>query len=237
MQLPLFYIPDYKNEAELILDEVNSRHVIQVLRKGVGDLIQLTDGKGSIFTAEISADHKKHCTVAIREVKQISKPVRNISIAISLLKNANRFEWFLEKATELGVSNIIPILSHRTEKERFRHDRMHQILISALLQSQQAWLPVLHQPITLELLFLQEEVVASPQKFIAHCEEQERTALIRAYDPTKKDALILIGPEGDFTSTEITLALKNNFSPVTLGDTRLRSETAGVVAATLLCLV
>jgi 16S rRNA (uracil1498-N3)-methyltransferase len=146
-----------------------------------------------------------------------------------LIKNTNRFEWFLEKATEIGVSEIIPIICERTEKQNFRHDRMKNILISAMLQSQQAWLPILHEPIK----FLEVVKNSSQQnKYIAHCSEEEKKEL--SNETSRKSSIILIGPEGDFTKNEIELAIENKFVPVTLGDTRLRTETAGMVAAVLL---
>jgi 16S rRNA (uracil1498-N3)-methyltransferase len=154
---------------------------------------------------------------------------RKVSIAISLLKNTNRLEWFLEKATEMGISEIIPLLCQRTEKQQFRFDRMNQILISAMLQSQQTWLPVLQQPTKIE------EVIAKAvdtQKLIAHCEETNKQQILQL--AITKEVQILIGPEGDFTTTEINLALHKGYLPVSLGDSRLRTETAGVVAAALL---
>ena len=202
-----------------------------------GDQLSLTDGKGTLLTAEITNAHKKHCEVTIVGIRLPTPDYRlpTISIAISLLKNPSRFEWFLEKATELGISEIIPLLCERTEKEKFRHERMQQICISAMLQSQQVWLPVLHQPIAFSLLFRQEEVVAKKQKFIAHCDDDTGKNQLSSFQPFDS-GIILIGPEGDFTRQEIELALENNFLPVALGPTRLRSETAGIVAAALLCI-
>ncbi len=136
----------------------------------------------------------------------------------------------MEKATELGVIEIIPLICERTEKEKFRHDRLQGICISAMLQSQQVWLPVLHEPVSFtDLPFPQYN---NHQKFIAHCEESNKTPLTD--QPVNQLTIILIGPEGDFTSAEIELATSNEFIPVALGDTRLRTETAGVVAAALL---
>lgn len=235
MSLPFFYISEYKpTDVEISLDEDNSRHIIQVLRMKKGEQLNLTDGKGNLLTTTIIADHKKHCVVAVQE-KQFRSPwPRKVMIAISLLKNANRFEWFLEKATEIGVNEIIPLVCHRTEKERFRHDRMEAILISAMLQSQQCWLPVLHQPITFDMLLRQEEIVNASQKFIAHCIENEKRNLADLVNESVASQLILIGPEGDFTKEEIDYALENRFDAVSLGDTRLRTETAGIVAGVLL---
>jgi 16S rRNA (uracil1498-N3)-methyltransferase len=164
----------------------------------------------------------------------IPRTGRKTSIAISLLKNANRFEWFLEKATELGITEIIPLICDRTEKQHFRFDRMQNILTSAMLQSQQAWLPLLHQPVGFGQLLKQEDVIDNTQKFIAHCIPGSKKSLAELVNPSLPSQIILIGPEGDFTSEEIAFATEHYFIPVSLGDTRLRSETAGMVAAVLL---
>jgi 16S rRNA (uracil1498-N3)-methyltransferase len=238
MTLPFFYIARYDPvQKEIILDEDTSRHVVQVLRMSVGEKLNLTDGKGYLLTAVIKDDHKKHCVVEVEQSQFVASKGKNVVIAISLLKNTNRFEWFLEKAAELGVTAIIPLLCTRTEKEKFRHDRLQQILVSAMLQSQQVWLPVLHEPIAYDLLFRQEEVQAVQDKYIAHCEEGQKQELVNELPAASNSRIILIGPEGDFTSEEISAALAAHFKPVGLGETRLRTETAGVIAATLLCLV
>lgn len=237
MQLPFFYIAEYNSQKEIELDEDTSRHVVQVLRMKKGQALNLTDGKGHLINALVSDDHKKHCIVTVDHIK-FSDPVsRKISIGISLLKNTSRFEWFLEKATEIGVNEITPFICHRTEKQKFREDRMKSIVVSAMLQSQQVWLPVLHDPIDYNLLFRQEEIAQKEQKFIAHCIESEKRNLTDMVNESLSSQVILIGPEGDFTKDEIDLALASHFIPVALGDTRLRAETAGIVAATLLRLV
>lgn len=235
MSLPIFYIETAAAVSQIItLPEEASKHIIQVLRKQVGDRVQLTDGLGNLLTAEIVDDHKKKCGVRIADTQYTAPPARSITVAISLLKNASRIEWFLEKATEIGIQSIIPLLCERTEREHFRHDRMNSILISAMLQSQQSWLPVLHQPVGYEQLFRLEEVLQHEQKFIAHCIEGDRKELREEVRVAAASQLILIGPEGDFTPTEIELALQHQFVPVVMGHNRLRTETAGVVAATLL---
>jgi 16S rRNA (uracil1498-N3)-methyltransferase len=160
-----------------------------------------------------------------------------VTVAISLLKNASRFEWFLEKATEIGVSGIVPLLCERTEKEHARIDRLRSILVSAMLQSQQAWLPELSEPMGFSELVGRP---ASGGRYIAHCLEAplstDSLADWRKTADGVPPQLILIGPEGDFSPKEVEAALKEGFLPVTLGENRLRTETAGVVAATLLCI-
>lgn len=233
MALPFFYIADYNSlQKEIVLDEDTSRHVVQVLRMKEGEQLNLTDGTGTLLTAEISASHKKHCSVRVINSLLTTHYSRKITIAISLLKNSNRFEWFLEKATEIGVSEIIPIICERTEKQKFRHDRMKGICVSAMLQSQQCWLPVLHEPVQFDDLIMRR--FDDYQKLIAHCIDEKKETLTHLQISKPPNQLILIGPEGDFTKQEIELALKHNFIPVSLGETRLRTETAGVVAATLL---
>jgi 16S rRNA (uracil1498-N3)-methyltransferase len=243
MALPFFYKEDIAADSEsIILDEDASKHIVQVLRMKKGDRLNLTDGMGNLFTSEIIDDHKKKCVVKILSEIYHQPSEKKITIAISLLKNPNRFEWFLEKATEIGVNEIIPLICERTEKQHFRFDRMRGILISAMLQSQQCWLPDLLEPVKLSNVFSKEY---DGQKFIAHCEaENNKEALTNKLInlPTRQagqsaNKLILIGPEGDFTKEEIEQALKSKFIPAALGETRLRTETAGVVAATLLCII
>lgn len=238
MSLPIFYIESAAAVNDIItLPEEASKHIIQVLRKQIGEQVQLTDGMGNLLTAEIINGHKKKCGVRIIHEQHAPTADRQITVAISLLKNASRFEWFLEKATEIGIQTIIPLLCERTEREHFRYDRMKSILVSAMLQSQQSWLPVLHQPVGYEQLFRQEDIMGISQKFIAHCMEDARLALHQEVQAEQPSQIILIGPEGDFTSAEVSLAIQHQFVPVTLGNNRLRTETAGVVAATLLKIV
>jgi 16S rRNA (uracil1498-N3)-methyltransferase len=203
MSLPFFYIESLDaGTKSIVLDEDTSRHVVQVLRMKVGEQLNLTDGRGNLITAEIAAAHKKHCEVKRQTTHQEPRAARQITIAISLLKSTNRFEWFLEKATELGISEIIPLICERTEKQKFRYDRMQGICISAMLQSQQTWLPVLHEPVEYKKVVGQS---AAEGKFIAHCNEGPKDQLTNK--PINRASLILIGPEGDFAKQEIDLAL------------------------------
>jgi 16S rRNA (uracil1498-N3)-methyltransferase len=232
MALPFFYIEEITATDNLVLNEETSKHIVQVLRMQNGELLQLTNGKGNLFTAEIIDNNRKKCSVKIIQTTNDQQPIGNITIAISLVKNATRFEWFLEKATEIGITEIIPLICTRTEKQHFRYDRMQGILISAMLQSQQTFLPVLHEPVKFS------EVVSKAtqeQKFIAHCEDENNKVQLTSQPLNPSTSkMILIGPEGDFTKEEIQLALQNNFIPVALGNTRLRTETAGIAAAVTL---
>lgn len=235
MALPFFYIEAFDASQQLItLNEETSRHVVQVLRMQVGEQLNLTDGKGSLLTAAISDAHKKHCVVRIQATSYQPQAARKITIAVSLVKNASRFEWFLEKATEIGVTEIIPLLCERTERQHFRYDRMKGILVSAMLQSQQTWLPVLHEPVKFENLKMMQ--FDNALKLIAHCEETERKSFSNFPIDQFSNCIILIGPEGDFTTTEINTAIAEGYKPAMLGETRLRTETAAMVASTLLCI-
>jgi 16S rRNA (uracil1498-N3)-methyltransferase len=233
MELPFFYIEDVAQD-EVQLDEDTSRHVVSVLRMKTGERLRLTDGRGNLLEAEITEAHKKKCAVKVIQKQFTPADGRKTVIGISILKNTSRFEWFLEKATELGLSEIIPMVCDRTEKEHFRYERMKGILISALLQSQQVWLPVLHQPVGFGELLRLDDINRIEQRFIAHCLPGQKDRLSLLVDPSKPAQMVLIGPEGDFTQEEVAFALEYHFIPVSLGNTRLRAETAGVVAATIL---
>jgi 16S rRNA (uracil1498-N3)-methyltransferase len=233
VNFPFFYKEDLVADAQHVtLDEDTSKHIVQVLRMKSGERLQLTDGKGNLYTAAITENHKKKTVVQIESHSYSQPPSQKVTIAISLLKNTARFEWFLEKATEIGVTEIIPLLCHRTEKEHFRYDRMKNILVSAMLQSQQVWMPELHEPVRFEDLINRE--FDNTNKLIAHCEEDNKQSISNYKMAGSFNSLLLIGPTGDFTKEEIALAKQQDFKPVTLGATRLRTETAGIVAAALL---
>jgi 16S rRNA (uracil1498-N3)-methyltransferase len=231
MELPFFYLADIPADAAaLILPEETSKHIVSVLRMQEGEELQLTNGLGTIVRASIQKAHKRNCVLHAIDLKQTADSRKPVTVAISLLKNPGRFEWMLEKVTEIGVKSVIPLLSQRTERQHFRTDRMKSIMVSAMLQSQQSWLTELSEPVSFT------EVIKSGEyknKYIAHCLPEQRTSLRQeAYQSVT--SIILIGPEGDFSPLEITAALEYGYKPVTLGDTRLRTETAGVIAATLL---
>jgi 16S rRNA (uracil1498-N3)-methyltransferase len=232
MALPFFYKEDLNaSSTDVVLDETTSKHMVQVLRMENGEQLQLTNGKGVLFTAEIIDNNRKKCSTRILQTTSPKQQTTNITIAISPVKNNTRFEWFLEKATEIGVTEIIPLVCTRTEKIAFKFDRMKSILVSAMLQSQQCWLPVLHEPTKFTALVKSSD---QQQKFIAHCIDDAKRRLTDLNNESLSSKIILIGPEGDFTTDEIEMALQNNFNAVSLGHTRLRTETAGIVAATFL---
>jgi 16S rRNA (uracil1498-N3)-methyltransferase len=235
MSIPYFYFAHLATmEQEFTLNENSSRHIVQVLRMQSGENLQLTDGKGLSVIASIREANKKRCLVNIikKEVKEKSR--LRTQIGVSLLKNTSRFEWFLEKATELGISEIVPLICARTEKQQFRMERMRGILESALIQSQQVWMPDLLEPKTLKDFVVNAQ---SDRKLIAHCETGPKKKLSEALEGEQTSRLILIGPEGDFTGEEIKRALDCDFVEVHLGENRLRSETAAVSAAVLMKLL
>lgn len=230
MALPYFFEKNIPfNYATMGLSEETSKHCIQVLRMKTGEKLQLTDGFGNCYTATIVNEDKRHCQVALSNAVYVAPPARKVTVAVSIIKNNSRLEWFIEKATEIGVAAIVPLICSRTEKQHFRADRMQAILISAMLQSRQNWLPALKAPLAFDS-FIND--MHNGQKLIAHCEEQQKQTIHSL--ELQNEVIIAIGPEGDFTNQEIDLALKSSFIPVSLGDTRLRTETAALVAATLL---
>jgi 16S rRNA (uracil1498-N3)-methyltransferase len=235
MTAPTFYCVELVPAGEMqVLNEETSKHLIQVLRKVEGDEVLLTNGKGAKARAFLTEANRKRAGVRVMDVHSEEEKAHKVSIAISPIKNTSRFEWFLEKATEIGVFGIMPLLCERTEREKIRFDRMQNIVVSAMLQSQQSWLPRLTQPLNFE------QAVASgfDQKLIAHCSEADKIPLVSLLQKENLNrplsSIIFIGPEGDFTDKEIETALSHDFIPVSLGTTRLRTETAGIVAATLL---
>ena len=227
--LPLFFQENLDRPEDLVVaSEETRRHVVTVLRMQVGESILLTDGKGLEVEAEITKADKKTLELKKRKATRHDPPVQQIILAISLLKNATRFEWMLEKATEIGITSFYPLLAERTERQHFRGERLRQILISASMQSGRFHFPVLHEPITSTSLV---DIDFSGNKYIAHCMQGEKQVLRRQ----EGNQILLIGPEGDFSPTELDMALAKGFQPVTLGNTRLRTETAGIVGAVLMC--
>jgi len=230
MSVPYFYEPLIATGmTQFTLSETSSKHCVQVLRMDVGEQIDITNGQGGLFHATIQVAHKKNAVVTITASTQTDPPKQKLQLGISLLKNAVRLEWLFEKATEIGVTSITPLVCERTIHERFKTDRMQQIIQSAMIQSQQTWLPVLSEPMPL-LQFITKNSAA--QKLIAHCEPLHKTS-IQSIEPSN-DLMLLIGPEGDFAPSEIEAAIAKEFMPIDLGPTRLRTETAGIFALSCL---
>lgn len=222
----IFYTPDISGN-NYTLDETESKHCIRVLRLDAGDEITLVDGKGGFFTAKITDPNPKRC--AVRIVKsELNFGLRNfyIHVAIAPTKNIERIEWFLEKATEIGINRVTPLLCRYSERKEIKGDRLEKVMVSAMKQSLKAYLPQL-DPLTKFNEFITQPFQG--QKFIAHCEENHRDLLTKMI-VSNQNYLILIGPEGDFSTEEIEMAISAGFNPVSLGDSRLRTETAGVIA-------
>ncbi len=230
MSIPFFFEPSLPNlPAHFTLSADTAKHCIQVLRMKEGEMMMLTDGVGNRFDATLLSANKTQAVVLLSNKTEVA-PITPISgIAISFVKNPARMEWFLEKATEIGIRHFYPLISTRTEKHHFKAARWESIIVSAMLQSQQSWKPILHQPIHFnELIKMKSEGL----KMIAHCEKAEKAPLQNL--ALTNNQLILIGPEGDFSPVEIDAAIHQGFTPVSLGSNRLRTETAGLVAAVLL---
>ncbi len=226
--MQLFYNPDIQPKAEtFIFDKEESRHIVKVLRKKEGDKIQITNGSGHLFNSEIVFANEKKCEVKITSEEAFDPVHYSLHLAVAPTKLNERYEWFLEKATEIGIHEITPIICEHSERINFKADRFEKIVQSAMKQSVQFYLPKLNEPIAYNT-FVNEQ--RDGQLFIAHCEETDKTLLKNALQPKQK-VTILIGPEGDFSTKEIKLALEKNYIPVSLGNTRLRTETAAVVAA------
>jgi len=222
----IFYTPNISGKT-YTLDETESKHCVRVLRLEKGDEITLVDGRGGFFTAEIADPNPKRCAVNVVK-SELNFGLRNfqVQVAIAPTKNIERMEWFLEKATEIGIDRVTPLLCRYSERKEIKHDRLEKVMVSAMKQSLKAYLPHLDE------LTKFNDFIKQPfegQKFIAHCEEQHRELLKNEVKPAG-NYLILIGPEGDFSPEEIEMAIAFGFLPVSLGDSRLRTETAGVVA-------
>ena len=224
--MQLFYVPDISG-AEVVLNETESKHAIRVLRLTEGTQVQLIDGEGGFYEAIISVAHHKRCKLLItNSVSEFEKRNFKLHLAIAPTKNIDRFEWFLEKCTEIGIDEITPLLSEHSERKVVKPERLEKILVAAMKQSLKAYLPEL-KPINNF-----NDVVSMSEyqnKYIAHCNDGDKVHL---KNEIKKgaDAFILIGPEGDFSKEEVTFALQNGFKEISLGNARLRTETAGVVA-------
>lgn len=224
----LFYTPDIDpSHPQYFLSEEESKHCIRVLRLETGAEVQLIDGKGGLYNAIIKDAHPKRTILQINSViSSFNKRNHYLHIAVAPTKNIERMEWFLEKATEIGIDEITPIICARSERKEVKVERLNKIITSAIKQSIKAYHPVLNEAITYNQLLSKH---LEGQKFIAHCEKGDKITLQNELG-TQGKYLILIGPEGDFTPGEIDIALQNGFKAITLGESRLRTETAALEA-------
>jgi 16S rRNA (uracil1498-N3)-methyltransferase len=226
--MQLFYTTDIRGNLAYF-DETESRHLTQVLRRKVGDIVQFTDGQGHLFSGEIIEVGKRNCGVMIQQTTTNfeARPFR-LHIAIAPTKNMDRLEWFLEKATEIGIDEITPLICKRSERTVVKTERLKGVLASAMKQSLKAYLPIINEATDFSQ-FMKQNFAENEQRFIAYCNDTERHPLSKMYEKSK-NCVILIGPEGDFTEAEVQMAFKKEFVGVSMGNSRLRTETAGVVA-------
>ena len=225
--MQLFYSPNItETTSSFTFGKDESRHIVKVLRKSIGDTLHITNGKGWLFTAQVAGPNSNKCNVKIISKTFRPKHGYNLHLAVAPTKMNDRYEWFLEKATEIGIDSITPIICEHSERKTIKPERFERILQSAMKQSLSCHLPKLNPAIPFKDFIVQD---FNGHLFIAHCEETNRKSLKSLLKP-KTNITILIGPEGDFSTNEIETALKNHFIPVTLGETRLRTETAAIVA-------
>lgn len=225
--MQLFYNPELKeNDQEIVFDKKESKHIIKVLRKTINDKLLITNGKGFLFKSEITDSNHNKCKAKIIEKTYFPPSDFHLHIAIAPTKKNDRFEWFLEKSTEMGIHQITPIICEHSERRKVNLDRFNRIIQSAMKQSLQYYIPKLEKPVSFNE-FISKEI--NGNKFIAHCEESAKDFLQHKIKP-KTEIVILIGPEGDFSSSEIQEAIATGFEPISLGKNRLRTETAAIAA-------
>ena len=225
--MQLFYNPDINENSDFFaFDKEESKHIIKVLRKKDTDILFVTNGLGFLFKTEITLASDTKCTVKIVSFEKEKPLPYQLHLVVAPTKMNDRFEWFLEKATEIGISEITPIICDHSERKQIKTDRFDKIILSAIKQSNQLYLPKLNEPMSFkDFIKLKNEGL----QLIAHCEEQDKKSLKNVLKPNE-NITMLIGPEGDFSLKEIQLAMANSFIPVSLGNTRLRTETAAIVA-------
>ena len=232
--MQFFYTPDI-NSDEYTLSKEESRHCIQVLRKKIGDIIYLVDGKGGYYKATLIGDNPKSCHLKIDNVERnYGKSDIHIHIAIAPTKMNERFEWFLEKSTEIGINEITPIICEHSERKVLKLERMNKILVAAMKQSKQAYLPKLNAAVSFDS-FVSNNTIE--ERYIANCAENDKKKQFKEVIKKGTDTLVLIGPEGDFSQKEINYAMRHGFSSVSLSKNRLRTETAAIVSCNTINLI
>ncbi len=225
--MQLFYTPSLTPESQsFVFDKKESAHIVKVLRKSAGETLQVTNGKGNLFTAQITTANPNRCAVEMVACQTLPPLPYTLHMAVAPTKRNERMEWFLEKATEIGITEITPLICARSERKKINLKRYQRILQSAMKQSLQVYLPKLNEPVDYALFLAQN---SGEQKFIAHCEDTQKKPFKDAIQP-ELPLVILIGPEGDFSPEEIEAALQHQYRPVSLGAHRLRTETAALAA-------
>jgi 16S rRNA (uracil1498-N3)-methyltransferase len=232
--MQLFYNAKVDNSAtQFSFPEEESRHIVRVLRKQVGDELQITNGKGYIFTAKIIDANEKRCKIEVVSKVKKHQKMHWLHMVVAPTKSNERYEWFLEKATEIGVNEITPIICANSERKTLKMERLKKVLLSAMKQSNRSYLPKLNDLITFDEFLNKEH---KGLRFIAHCKDDEKMDLKRRV-AADKDVIILIGPEGDFTKQEINRSYELGFLPVSLNEGRLRTETAAIIACATVAMI
>ncbi len=224
-ELREFYVPGFTTSSDS-LPPGETKHITRVLRMKIGDRFEVVDGKGNRYLTAIKSLEGKNCLVSV--IERTHEPLQflhRLHLAIAPTKQIDRLEWFLEKATEIGVQEFTPIWCSNSERKKVKTERLEKILVSAMKQSKQAYLPIINEPCDFKSFV---NTYDAHEKYIAHCYQGDKKHLKHTYKGG--DVIILIGPEGDFTENEVQLAMENKYNPVSLGQTRLRTETAGLVA-------
>lgn len=226
--MQLFFHPEIsESDKEVRFSRDESKHIVKVLRKREGDRLHLTNGKGWIFETEIILASLNSCTARVLSSEKEPPAPYHLHVAVAPTKMNDRYEWFLEKATEIGIQEITPVICDHSERKVVKFERFQRVIQSALKQSLHTRFPILHEPASFKDFIEQDQ---QANKFIAHCEEDRPRKLLSKSLKKGSSAVILIGPEGDFSSREIEMAIKGGWEPVSLGASRLRTETAAVVA-------
>ena len=233
--MQLFFHPEVsENDKEVRFSREESKHIVKVLRKKEGDSLHLTNGKGWIFETKITLADQNNCSAKIISSEKELPPPYYLHLAVAPTKMNDRYEWFLEKATEIGIQEITPVICDHSERKVVKTERFQRVIQSALKQSLHSRMPILNEPVNLSE-FLQQEI--SGEKFIAHCEEDKPRKLLSGSVKKGISTTVLIGPEGDFSSEEIKKATTAGWEPVSLGNSRLRTETAAIVACHTVALI
>jgi 16S rRNA (uracil1498-N3)-methyltransferase len=222
----IFYLPEFQS-GDIILNEEESGHAVKVLRLKENDPVTLVDGKGILIEGEITTAHPKKCKIKVLSVnEEFGKKKYRLHLAVAPTKNSDRMEWLVEKATEIGLDEFTPLICRYSERKQIHINRLVKVAVSAMKQSLKAYLPVIHEMTSFEKFISQN---FQEKKFIAHCGPGEKSHLF-SLTPAKEDILVLIGPEGDFSPDEIALAKQHGFQEISLGNSRLRTETAALSA-------
>ena len=226
--MQLFYHPEISpSEKQVIFPKDESKHIVKVLRKKEGDLLHITNGKGFLFETELRVAGTNSCIAEVLSFEETAPPPYYLHLAVAPTKMNDRYEWFLEKAAEIGIQEITPVICEHSERKVVKLERFERVLQSAVKQSLHTFMPKLNEAVPFNEFLEQHK---EGQRYIAHCEDQQEKSSLKGRMQLNSPVTILIGPEGDISSEEIKLALQDRWTPVSLGESRLRTETAAIVA-------